>query len=208
MLIKIFVFVLIIAVYGGGFALAVAAYIRERRKVSTEVLSRQFPFTAQDRLIVLPCRTPHIVGALLSAGIAGPMALWVYQGISDQLAIPIFFFVVATATLVHFIKMLLWKGPLLTADKNGILYRRWSNTVIPWEAVRSLKRYEYKEGERILLSVDHAYPGDGFLNKLGNAHGANNMYVTLANADHRLGHLLAAFRVHRPDLYSSVVAAQ
>ena len=201
MLASIFAITIVLGVFGGGFALAVVGFVRETRKIDTDELSHRFSVTKQDRLIITPRKSTYIAGALLGLAFAAPLAAFVSQGISDYPTVPILLLLGLAFFVVHNAKMLLWKGPLLLADRNGIQYRPGSDTVIPWEAILELKRFKYKEAERIMIYVDPAYQPLTTARRLLPEYAAGRLYVNLSNTSHRLGHLLAAFRLYRPDLY-------
>lgn len=202
MLASILVVAFVLAVFGGGFTLAVIGFVRETRKIDTDELSRCFSFTHQDRLVVTPHKGTHLTGALLGSAIAAPLALFVVKGGSDYPAVPILLLLGVVCFVVHNLKMLFWKGPFLLADQNGIQYRLWSDAIIPWRAITRLKRFEYKEGERIMIYVDPAYQPQSARCRFLPEPEAGRLYLNLADTNHRLGHLLAAFRLYRPDLYS------
>jgi hypothetical protein len=201
MLVSVLAIAFALAVFGGGFTLAVVGFLRETRKTSTDELSRRFSLTQQDRLVVTPRKSTHVAGALLGLAVAAPLAALVAQGVSNYLIIPILLLLGATYFVAHNLKIILWKGPFLIADQNGIQYRIWSDTVIPWRAIIELKRFEYKEQERIMIYVDPAYQPQTITRRLLPEREAGRLYLNLSDTSHRLGHLLAAFRLYRPDLY-------
>lgn len=201
MLASILAITIVLGVFGGGFALAVVGFVRETQKINTDELSRRFSLTKQDRLIITPRKSTYLAGALLGLAVAAPLAAFVAEGFSYYSTVPILLLLGLAYFVVHNVKMLLWKGPFLLADRNGIQYRLWSDTVIPWEAIVGLKRFEYKEGERIMIYVDPAYQPRTITRGLLHEYAAARLYVNLSDTSHRLGHLLAAFRLYRPDLY-------
>lgn len=205
MLNSLLAFALFLTVFGGGFALAVIGFIREMRKVDTDELSRQFPFRAENRLIVMPRKGTYVAGGLLGFAAAVCMVGIAIHAEALEAAMIALVLLAAIYFVVHNVKMLLWSGPILIADQNGIQYRRWSNVPIPWDAMIALKRIEYKERERIMIIIDPAYRLSGKVGRLIRTSEGKAVYVNLADTDHRLGHLLAVFRANRPHLYRQVV---
>ncbi|HUD91239.1 hypothetical protein [Sphingobium sp.] len=201
MLASILAITIVPAVFGGGFALAVFRFVRETRKINTDELSHRFSLTKQHRLVITPRKSTYVAGALLGFAIAAPLAALVAQGVSDYSAVAIMLLLGITYFMAHNVRMFLWKGPFLQIDKNGIQYRLWSDAVIPWQAIIGLKRYEYKEGERIMIYVDPAYQPQTMTRRFLPESAVGRLYLNLSGTSHRLGHLLAAFRLYRPDLY-------
>lgn len=200
MLASVLAIAIVLAVFGGGFALAVIGFVRETQKINTDELSRRFPLTIQDRLVISPRKGTYVAGALLGLLVAIPLAGLVAQRVSDYPAVPILLLGIAYF-MGHNVKMFLWKGPLLVIDKHGIQYRLWSDSVIPWKAIIGLKRYEYRERERIMIYIDPAHQPMTMARRLLPESAAGRLYLNLSDTSHRLGHLLSAFRFYRSDIY-------
>jgi hypothetical protein len=70
--------------------------------------------------------------------------------------------------LAAFIRQLFRTGPVLEIDERGILWRRWSDTTIPWNAITRAEVGAVGEQKFLSLWLDEpeSYPGRSTLGKL------------------------------------------
>ncbi len=70
--------------------------------------------------------------------------------------------------LAAFIRQLFRTGPVIEIDERGILWRRWSDTTIPWNAITRAEVGAVGEQKFLSLWLDEpeSYPGRSTLGKL------------------------------------------
>ena len=95
------------------------------------------------------------------------------------------------------------RGPVIEIDENGLLWRRWSNTRIPWSAVaRSKVKSTLGQGYVTLWLRDRsAYPAttiNAWLAIGNRALGYGDITLTSAGTDARFEDLAAAIRANAP----------
>jgi hypothetical protein len=87
--------------------------------------------------------------------------------------------------------------PVLQIDENGILWRRWSDEVIPWSAIRGMSILEIRRQRSLTLKLvePERYPGKGLLGLLAGANRAlsgGDINLNMAGTDRRFDEMLAA----------------
>jgi len=87
--------------------------------------------------------------------------------------------------------------PVLEIDEKGILWRRWSDEIIPWNAIRDMSILEIRRQRSLTLKLvePERYPGRGLMGLLAGANRAmsgGDISLNVAGTDRRFDELLAA----------------
>jgi len=66
------------------------------------------------------------------------------------------------------VRQLFRAGPVMEIDSRGILWRRWSDQVIPWSAIVRVEQQAFQSNKFLCLWLDapERYPGRSTLGKL------------------------------------------
>jgi hypothetical protein len=101
------------------------------------------------------------------------------------------------------VRQLFRTTPVLEIDENGILWRRWSDDIIPWSAIRGMSIMEIRRQRSLTLKLvePERYPGKGLMGLLAGANRAmsgGDISLNMAGTDRRFDELLAAMDQFAP----------
>ncbi|PKP94037.1 MAG: hypothetical protein CVT77_03750 [Alphaproteobacteria bacterium HGW-Alphaproteobacteria-16] len=130
--------------------------------------------------------------ALLAALSAGFVAVGVWIVWIDNV---LFMQVIGWLTILIFavfavigVRQLFRTGPVMEIDSRGILWRRWSDQVIPWRAIRRAETRAVRGQPFLCLWLDtpEAYPSTAMLGRLAGLNrgmGFGDIAITMAGTD-------------------------
>jgi hypothetical protein len=97
--------------------------------------------------------------------------------------------------LSAFIRQLFRTGPVLEIDERGILWHRWSDTTIPWNAITrvEVKTVREQKSLNLWLADPARYPGRsmlGGLSGLNKAMGSGDLSISMIGTDQSFDRLV------------------
>ncbi|WP_423606722.1 STM3941 family protein [Sphingomonas sp. MS122] len=92
-------------------------------------------------------------------------------------------------------------GPVMEIDSRGILWRRWSDQVIPWSAIVRVEKQaiQYNKFLCLWLDVPEHYPGGSTLGKLSGVSkfmGGGDITLSVAGTDQGFDRLVEVVDAH------------
>lgn len=92
----------------------------------------------------------------------------------------------------------------MVIDRNGIYWRQWSETTIPWSAIRSFSRRSVRGQHFVCLHLKNPsmFPKSGagaWLSGFNRALGFGDIALTVTGTDRRFDELVAAIDSYAPD---------
>ncbi|MCW4462692.1 hypothetical protein OK349_13320 [Sphingomonas sp. BT-65] len=92
-------------------------------------------------------------------------------------------------------------GPVMEVDSRGILWRRWSDQVIPWSAIVRVEQQaiQYNKFLCLWLDVPERYPGRSTLGKLAGLSkfmGSGDVTLSVAGTDQSFKRLVEVVDAH------------
>lgn len=87
--------------------------------------------------------------------------------------------------------------PVLEIDEAGILWRRWSDQVIPWSAIKGMSIWQFRRQRSLTIKLldPEDYPGKGLMGLLAGPNRAisgGDISLNIAGTDRRFDEMLAA----------------
>jgi hypothetical protein len=103
--------------------------------------------------------------------------------------------------LAAFIRQLFRTGPVLEIDEHGILWRRWSDATIPWNAITRVEVKTMREQKFLSLWLDEpeSYPGRSTLGKfssMNKAMGFGDLALSMQGTDQSFDRLVEVVDAH------------
>lgn len=97
--------------------------------------------------------------------------------------------------LLAFIRQLFRTGPVMEIDERGILWRRWSDTTIPWHAITGVEVKAVGEQKLLSLWLDEpeSYPGRstlGTLSLMNKGMGFGDLALSMQGTDQSFDRLV------------------
>lgn len=103
--------------------------------------------------------------------------------------------------LAAFVRQLFRTGPVLEIDGRGILWRRWSDTIIPWTAITRVEVKTMREQKFLSLWLDEpeSYAGRSTLGRLSSMNkgmGFGDVALSMQGTDQSFDRLVEVVDAH------------
>lgn len=155
----------------------------------------------------------RICGLILGMVVAVAAGFWIIAN-AEELAhrkgfdSPALSFLIGGSAILVFgaftvvgVRQLFRAGPVMEIDSRGILWRRWSDQVIPWSAIVRVEQQAFQSNKLLCLWLDapERYPGRSTLGKLASLSklmGSGDVTLNMAGTDQSFDRLVEVVDAH------------